>query len=505
MRRSSAATIAVSRLGGVVMRSLRASRRRGALVVAGLLVCGLLATGAGAADPIFVHGAGSPLAVQAPHSEAAADLNGDGKVDLAVASYATDSVAIFAGNGAGGFAAPISVAVGDGPLSLAVADLNRDGHADLTVANSESDNLSILLGNGSGSFQAAGPPVALSDAPWYVSVGDVNRDRRPDVVVAHVGSGGQQFVASRQVSVLLGDGAGGFTHAAGSPIDVGPVPYGIEIADFNSDHTPDLAIATQFDRYLHVLQGDGTGRFVAAPGSPIDVGSGPTWVVAADFNGDRNNDLAVAVGSGTVPILLGDGAGRFTHAPDSPIALPLTPHNMRAADFDRDGTLDLGVDTLGRPNFGVPPSFRVLLGGGDGRFQPAGGTTNGPVGSGPLSMAVGDFDADGKPDVAVGNHFVDTVSVLLNRSVTPADAIAALGAEVSGSDLEYGLRVSLVAKLRLAERTAGVEGNRAACKALSAFVAEVEAAATSGKLTEAVALAWIGEADAIRADLDCGG
>ena len=68
-----------------------------------------------------------------------------------------------------------------------------------------------------------------------------------------------------------------------------------------------------------------------------------------------------------------------------------------------------------------------------------------------------------------------------------------------------GLRVSLVAKLRLAERTAGVDGNRAACKALGAFVAEVGAAATSGTLTEAVALAWIGEADAVRADLDCSG
>ena len=158
MRRSSAATIAVSRPGSVMMRSLAERRARAARSSSPASSrAGSSRRGRGAADPIFVHGAGSPLAVQAPHSEAAADLNGDGKVDLAVASYATDSVAIFAGNGAGGFAAPISVAAGDGPLSLAVADLNRDGHADLAVANSESDNLSILLGNGSGSFQARRP------------------------------------------------------------------------------------------------------------------------------------------------------------------------------------------------------------------------------------------------------------------------------------------------------------------------------------------------------------
>ena len=99
---------------------------------------------------------------------------------------------------------------------------------------------------------------------------------------------------------------------------------------------------------------------------------------------------------------------------------------MRAADFDRDGKLDLGVDTLGRPNFGVPPSFRVLPRGRRRPLPTGGSNHHRPGRSGPLSMAVGDFDADRKPDVAVGNHFVDSVSVLLNRTLTPADTITAL-------------------------------------------------------------------------------
>ena len=478
-------------------RTRRAWSRRTALAVAGCLVFGALVSGAVAADPVFVPGPGSPIPVgDGPHSEAAADLNGDGKLDLAVANFGSNAVAILLGDGSGGFGGPTSIAVGTGPLGLAVGDLNRDGRPDIAVANADSDDLSILLGDGQGGFQAAGAPIALTNAPWYVTIGDVNRDRRPDVVVAHVGFSGTN-VPSTDVSVLLGDGAGGFAHAAGSPITVGKVPYGVEIVDLNRDHKPDLAIANQFEDFISVLLGDGTGQFTPASSSPIHVGSGPSWLVAADFDGDRNPDLAVAVASGTIPVLLGDGAGGFTPAPGSPIAVGNTPHNMRAADFDGDGELDLGVDTLGND------SFSVLLGDGEGRFDPAG--TPNPVGDGPLSMAVGDFNGDRKPDVAVGNHFDDTLSVLLNNTVTPADAIAALSEEVWTSGLAKGLRVSLVSKLRLAERTAGLGENHAACGALKAFVAEVRARTGSGGLTESLALGWIAEADAIRADLDCTG
>ena len=478
-------------------RRLRLARRA-AVALASFGLLGLLAAGASAADPVFVQGPGSPLAAAGPHSEAAVDLNGDRKLDLAVANYDSDEVAIRLGNGAGGFSAPLSFPVGDGPLGLAVGDLNGDRKPDLAVANAESDDLSILLGNGAGGFVPAGPAIDLTNGPWYVSVGDLNRDGRLDLVVAHVGFSGTS-VPSTDVSILLGDGRGGFAHATGSPLTVGRSPYGVEIADFNRDGKPDLAIANQFDNFVSVLLGDGTGQFQPAPGSPIVVGSGPSWLVAADFNGDRNVDLAIAVSSGSIPILLGDGAGGFAHAPGSPIAIS-RPHNMRAADFDRDGDLDLGVDRLG--NASTTPSFSVLLGDGGGGFQLASTT---PVGDGPLSMAVGDFNRDLKPDVAVGNHFDDNVMVLLNKTVTPADAIRSLREEVWASGVAKRVRVSLVAKLVVAEGTAGLGDNRVACAALKAFVSEVQATSGSSGLTAAQAQAWIEEANRIRDWLDCGG
>ena len=382
-------------------------RRNLSLGLTGCVLVGLLASGAGAADPAFV---ASTLTVgDGPHSIVATDLNGDRKVDLAVANQGSNDLSILLGDGAGGFSSPTSVVVGTGPLGLAAGDLNRDGEPDLAVANADSDDLSILLGDGEGGFNPAGSPIPLTNGPWYVSIGDLNRDNKLDLVVAHVGFSGTN-VPSRDVSILLGDGRGAFAHAPGSPITVGRVPYGVEIADLNRDHKPDLAIANQFDDFVSVLLGDGTGRFSPAPGSPIVVGSGPSWLVAADFDGDRNVDLAVAVASGTIPILLGDGAGGFAHGPGSPITVANTPHNMRTADFDRDGELDLGVNTL------TNDSFSVLLGDGEGQFQPAGAATQ--VGDGPLAMAIGDFNNDRKPDVAVANHFADTLSVLLNETVT---------------------------------------------------------------------------------------
>jgi hypothetical protein len=389
------------------MRRITLLRRHLAIACAGCVLVGLFAAGAGAADPAFV--ASTLAAGDGPHSIAATDLNGDRKVDLAVANEGSDDVSIRLGDGAGGFAAPSSLPVGDGPLGLAVADLNRDRDPDIAVANGASDDLSILVGDGDGGFEPAGPRIPLTNGPWYISIGDLDKDRRLDLVVAHVGFG-ETGVPSRDVSILLGDGAGGFAHAPGSPISVGRVPYGVEIADFNRDHKPDLAIANQFENFVSILLGDGTGRFQPAPGSPISVGAGPSWLVAAELDGDRNVDLAIAVASGTIPILLGDGAGGFAHAPGSPIAVANTPHNLRGADFDRDGELDLGVDTIGND------SFSVLRGDGEGRFQPAGTPT--PVGDGPLSMAVADFNHDRKPDVVVGNHFADTLSVLLNETVT---------------------------------------------------------------------------------------
>jgi len=387
-------------------------RRRASLVGAVCALAGVLVGVAWAADPTFSPAPGSPVAVGTnPHSIAAANLNRDKKTDLAVANFGSDNVSILLGNGAGGFNPAGPIPVGDGPLSVAAADLNADRRVDLAVANAESDTISIVLGNGAGGFTAT-TPVAVSDAPWYIAVGDLNRDRKQDLAVSHTGFS-PTGVPSMRVSILLGNGLGGFMHAPGSPLIVGRIPYGIAIADLNRDRMLDLAIANQFSGNVSIMLGNGDGTFASAPGSPVTVGSGPSWVAAADLNRDRKRDLAVAnQGSDTVSILLGDGTGGFT--PVASVSAGDGPTPVVATDLNRDGKLDLVVGNL------HSDTVSILLGDGAGGFEAAAGSTL-AVGDRPFSLAVDRLNRDRKPDFAVANFGSNNVSVSLNTTQSEDD------------------------------------------------------------------------------------
>jgi DNA-binding beta-propeller fold protein YncE len=127
--------------------------------------------------------------------------------------------------------------------------------------------------------------IPVGRGPRWISVADVNRDGKPDIVVANADSG--------TVSVLLGDGKGQFHGAAGSPVAAGHLPNDIAIADMNGDGNLDLVIADHQSPYVTVLLGDGKGGFRLAPGSPVDVRSHPHphGVAVGDFNGDGRPDV----------------------------------------------------------------------------------------------------------------------------------------------------------------------------------------------------------------------
>lgn len=381
--------------------------RRLGLVAAACVVAAALVGLAHAADPTFVPAPGSPFAVVAsPNSIAAADLNGDHNTDLAVPNDGADNVSILLGNRAGGFTAAVPVSVGSVPESVAAGDLNGDRRTDLAVANGSSDTVSILLGDGAGGFTTTS--VAAGDGAWFVAIGDLNRDRKADLAVANV--------YADTVSILLGDGSGGF--AAAAPVAVGHVPYGIAIGDFNLDGKADLAVANQYAANVSILLGDGAGGFSAAPNSPITVGSGPSWIVAAKLNGDGRVDLAVAnQGSDTVSILLGDGLGGFSSAAGSPVLVgncfrpggACGPTGIAVADLNGDEELDLATSNIFSDN------VSVLLGDGAAGFARAGGSPL-TVGDKPFSLALARLDRNGKPDIAAANGGDSNVSVLLNTT-----------------------------------------------------------------------------------------
>ena len=186
----------------------------------------------------------------------------------------------------------------------------------------------MLLGNGSGGFTPApGSPFAVGSSPASVLVGDVNGNGLQDLVTANFDS--------NNVTVLLGNGSGGFTPAAGSPFAVGTSPFSVEAGDFNGDGVQDLVTANYGSNNITVLTGDNTGAFTAAPISPFAVGASPLSVAVGDFNGDGIEDLATADnGSNRVTVVLGllvgDTSQTITFGPLSGVTSGVSPFTIGA-------------------------------------------------------------------------------------------------------------------------------------------------------------------------------
>jgi len=294
--------------------------------------------------------------------------------------------------GAVSFAPPTNFAVGTTPLSLAVGDFNGDGRPDLATANDGSANVSVLLGAGNGSFGAATNFATGGVHPSAVAVGDFNGDGKLDIATA---DGLLDWV-----SVLPGDGNGGFGTATQIPIFVTTSLSSVAVADLNGDGKPDL-VATGAS--IVVALNDGSGHF--GPQTSFAVDGVIHSVSVGDFNGDGKPDLAAAENLNKVAVLLGDGHGGF--GPLATFVAPTSGGPVAVGDFNGDGKQDLATPGNG-------DSVSVLLGNGSGGFGAAVsfGAGSGPNG-GPSAVAVGDFNYDGKPDLATVEPNLNTASVLL--------------------------------------------------------------------------------------------
>jgi len=365
-----------------------------------LILAGLSMASSAQADLSFEiavnYGTGSQ-----PTSVSVGDFNRDGTPDLAVANQYSHNVSILLGNGDGTFTLAGSYQVGSYPEFVTMGDFNSDGKLDLAVANAVTNNVSILLGNGDGTFQGAVNYVAGS-YPNAIAVSDFNGDGKLDLAVTNW--------SSNDVSILLSVGDGTFQGAVN--YGVGSSPRTVAVGDFNRDGNLDLAVANLWGNNVSVLLGVGDGTFQGAVN--YGVGTGPASVITCDFNGDGKLDLAVANSewhSNSVSVLLGVGDGTFQTAAN--YWAGSYPFSVTAGDFNGDGKLDLGVANY---NFN---SISILLGNGNGTFQ---GAVTFATQSNPQSITGGDFNGDGKPDLAVANMGASTVSILLNSSdFDPAD------------------------------------------------------------------------------------
>ncbi|PYK95903.1 MAG: hypothetical protein DME36_00245 [Verrucomicrobia bacterium] len=315
------------------------------------------------------------------------------------------------------FITRVDYAAGTNPSSVAVGDFNRDGVPDVAVANYGSNTVSVLLGNGDGTFQPA-LTLAADANPEFVAVSDFNRDGVPDLVVACSGS--------NSVSVFLGNGDGTFQPARNFAANGG---QSVAVGDFNGDGVQDLAVAdynlnnVPGSDTVSVLLGNGGGTFQPAR-TFATAGMNPVTVAVGDFNGDGRPDLAVTnsanTSSGAVPgnvsVLLGNGDGTFQ--PARTLAAN-GGQSVAVGDFNGDGVSDLAVANFDF-NIQGPNTVSVLLGNPDGTFQ---APLSFGAGTNPDSVAVGDFNGDGLQDLAVANFNSNTVSVLINNTVAALNTL----------------------------------------------------------------------------------
>lgn len=262
-----------------------------------------------------------------PNAVAAADFNGDGKLDIVAAGNASPASVVL-GKGDGTFSAPTKVVLAGGENDVEIADINHDGHLDL-LAVSTSGVLVVRLGDGDGGFTKA-PDVALVTNVSRLAIADFNGDSNPDVVATDL-TGGRLWVE-------LGDGQGGFQ--GGGTFAVGSYPDSVVAADINGDGAIDLLSANSgsSSKSVSVLLGDGKGGFQAAPAVGFDLQ--PRDLAVADIDGDGKFDLVVTHSEeGKVFVKFGDGAGGF--AGGAEYGVGYVSASVVVEDISGDGKSDI--------------------------------------------------------------------------------------------------------------------------------------------------------------------
>ncbi len=375
-----------------------------------------------------------------PSDVVGAELNGDGRMDLVVANTGANRVAIYFRTILGAYPGAPSISLGNattgGPVSVAVADLNHDGLLDVVSANATTNNVTIWYATAPGAYAPAPSVVlggsGLTQGPSSVAIGDLDGDGKLDVACANL--------AGNSLSVFLQQPAGGFLGTptftlatSGYPI----APSHVEISDVNGDGWRDLVASDGGNDLTAWIWQPANGRF--AP-QPIVLGSGgslssPTSVVAADFDGDGNVDLAATNGGGNDVAVFQQigGASYDLSAADVVLGSPLaTPGlaGIAVADLDGDGDLDIVSANPGSNNLAIfeqlsPSVFAsdpaVVLG--------SSSDTNGP-----RAVVAVDLNGDGLIDIASANAVGGTVAVFLQaQDGFHPDADFVLGAGLIGA------------------------------------------------------------------------
>ncbi|MEG4444106.1 DUF4347 domain-containing protein [Microcoleus sp. AT9_B5] len=287
------------------------------------------------------------------------------------------------------FGVATNFGAGTNPYGIATGDFNVDGKPDLAVTNQGSDTVSILLGNGTGGFNPAPIPTLAVSSPTSIAIGNFNNDNFPDLAVVGGGTGGA-------LSIFLGNGTGGF--GSPTPYPTGVSPISVAVGKFNNDNFSDVAVVNaspgSTSGTVTILLANNTGSGALNFNTNLSAQSIPAFMTVGDFNGDTFSDLAVPNSlSNTISVFLANGSGDFGAATN--LGAGTNPNSVANGDFNGDNFLDLAVVNGGSNN------VSILLGNGTGGFGAANGFS---AGTGLQGIVAKDFSGDGKLDLAVAGN-----------------------------------------------------------------------------------------------------
>ncbi len=366
-----------------------------------------------------------------PYSVAMGDLDGDGKADLVVANYQSNTVSVYrntATNGSittGSFATKVDFATGINPAFAAIGDVDGDGKLDLVVANEGSDSISVLRNTATsgsittGSF-AAKVNFMAGTKPYSVAISDLDGDGKADLAVGNY--------MSNTISVFRNTATSGSitTGSFAGKVDfaVSNEPSSVAINDLDGDGKPDLAVANYGSATVSILRNTATtgsittGSFAAK--QDFSTGTNPYSIAIGDLDGDGKADIAVANEvSATVSVLRNTAtsgsitAGSFASKVD--FTTGTNPYSVAIGDLDGNGKLDLVVANATSSTVSV---FRNTATSGSITTGSFAAKVDFATGASPYLIAIGDLDGDGRPDLATANGTDNSVSVLRNATIT---------------------------------------------------------------------------------------
>jgi hypothetical protein len=364
-----------------------------------------------------------------PGTIVAADVTGDGVDDLVVTSrIANGEVSILDGNGDGTYAAARNVSASGAAMSVTAADFTSDGNIDLATVDGSTVGttfvrpriaavVSVLVNKGDGTFVQPTTLAPFTNKAKYTVTADVNGDGNPDLLTTETNPPG--------LAVMLGNADGSF----GDPIRTAPsdfttAPAGLVAADLDGDNIVDVAVAQPAETAVFFLKGNGDGTFQAPINLPR-LTFGAEHLVVADIDGDHHPDIVTANFNINFPYtssndsftaLLGNGDGTFQSPRNFGVG---QPWNLVTGDFNHDGKVDIAAVSQYN-NGGViqngdspNPNVSIMLGNGDGTFQ---AQVNYTVAASPFALGAADLNGDGFVDLAVTGSRTGDVSILLANS-----------------------------------------------------------------------------------------